>query len=273
MPQALSAGQEYRLLQAAHSAGVAVPEPVFLAEDLTESHFYLMEFVEGETIGRRLIKDAAYAEARQQITAQLGATLAGIHQVQLTAGVLEALPPGPNIPSSAAYDLDRWEAGYRHQTADPHPAYELAIRWLRRRLPPDRPHVFCHGDYRVGNVIFGPEGLRSVIDWEGAHLGDPMSDLGWMCVRSWRFGGDKPVGGVGSREELYAAYEAAGGGAVDPEAVRWWEVFGNLRWGLVTISFARTFLDGRNPDLEPASIGRRTAETQWEVLQLIGEGA
>ena len=125
-----------------------------------------------------------------------------------------------------------------------------------------------HGDYRIGNVIFGPEGVRAVLDWELAHIGDPMEDLGWICVRSWRFGNDaKPVGGIGTRKELWAAYEAAGGRNVDREAVRWWEVFGNLRWGIICIGQARRAMESRPKEggagsrLELLTIGRRTAET------------
>jgi aminoglycoside phosphotransferase (APT) family kinase protein len=131
-------------------------------------------------------------------------------------------------------------------------------------------HALVHGDFRIGNMLFGEDGLRAVLDWELAHVGDPMEDLGFICVRSCRFGGSKPVGGIGEREEFFAAYEAAGGGAVDPERVRWWEVFGNLRWGVICLSQARTYLDGVSNSVELASIGRRTAETEWELLSLVG---
>jgi aminoglycoside phosphotransferase (APT) family kinase protein len=98
---------------------------------------------------------------------------------------------------------------------------EYGFRWLARRLPASRRRVLVHGDYRIGNVMFGPEGVRVVLDWEQAHVGDPMEDLGWMCVRSWRFGSDeKPVGGIGTREEFFRAYESGGGVRVDPEVVR-----------------------------------------------------
>jgi aminoglycoside phosphotransferase (APT) family kinase protein len=97
-----------------------------------------------------------------------------------------------------------------------------------------------------------------------------MEDLGWMCVRSWRFGGPKPVGGIGDRDAFFAAYGDAAGIAVDPERVRWWEIFGNLRWGIMCITQARAYLDGRSNSVELAAIGRRTAETEWELLELIG---
>ena len=130
-----------------------------------------------------------------------------------------------------------------------------------------------HGDYRMGNVICGPEGVRAILDWELAHIGDPMEDLGWISVRSWRFGNDHlPVGGVGTRGEFFEAYEKAGGFPVDEERVRFWEAFGNLRWGIICLSQARTYFDGHSPSVDLASIGRRTAETEWELLGLM-EGA
>jgi aminoglycoside phosphotransferase (APT) family kinase protein len=125
----------------------------------------------------------------------------------------------------------------------------------------------------VGNLVFDEQGVRAVLDWELAHLGDPVEDLGWLCVRAWRFGNDAlPVGGVGTREELVRAYEAAGGEPVDPEALRFWEACGNFKLALVFITQARVFLGGL-PSLELASLGRRTAEAERELLALMGAAA
>ncbi len=124
-----------------------------------------------------------------------------------------------------------------------------------------------HGDFRIGNVLFGPEGLRVMLDWELAHIGDPMEDMGFICVRSWRFGGPKPVGGIGEREEFFAAYEAAGGAKVDPERVRFWEVFGNLRWGVICLSQARTYLDGH---LEERRAGEHRPPHRGDGVGVVG---
>src|SRR5262249_20768437 len=159
---------------------------------------------------------------------------------------------------------------FRAITPDPHPAFELAFRWLRQHLPTANQRSVVHGDYRIGNVIFGPEGVRAVLDWELAHVGDPMEGLGWICVRSWRFGSDdKPVGGIGERAELFQAYEAAGGMPVEPARVQFWEVLGNLKWAIMTIMQAKTHLDGHAPSVELASLGRRTAEMELELLDLM----
>ena len=137
-------------------------------------------------------------------------------------------------------------------------------------LPEDGPPALVHGDFRHGNLIVGPEGVRSVIDWEIAHVGDPMEDLGWLCVPSWRFGvTDKSVGGFGSIEELCDAYTKAGGQGADPKRVRYWIVLGTLRWGVICQAQAFTHRSGMNRSVELAAIGRRVCETQWDLLNEI----
>jgi aminoglycoside phosphotransferase (APT) family kinase protein len=270
-------GLEYTLLEAAHSEGVPVPEMHLLGDDSLGMPFFLMERIEGETIARRLLRDDKYETARSEMTGQLAEALAAIHRVPLDKYDLGALASPLEGKPAAESELDRFEQTYRAVTLDPHPAFELAFRWLRRNLPPPHEPRLTHGDFRIGNVIFGPEGLRSVIDWELAHVCDPMEDLAWVCVRAWRFRNDHlPVGGIGTREDLWKAYEAAGGDPVDPEAARWWEVYGNLRWGIMTIIQSRGFLDETSrkrlspgAQVELAAIGRRTSETEWELLNLI----
>ena len=262
---------EFQLLRAAAAEGVPVPTMYWLADEAETlgAPFFLMQRIEGETIARRLLRDDAYAETRRVMTAQLGRVLAAIHRIdRVKHGLTFLVAPSADTPAAA--ELDRYEQIFRFITPDPHAAFELAFRWLRERLPPcDRP-VVVHGDYRIGNVIFGPEGLRSILDWELAHVGDPMEDLGWLCVRSWRFGNDdRPVGGIGMREELFRAYEDAGGGRIDPQHVRFWEVLGNLKWAIMTIMQAKTFLDGLVHSVELASLGRRTAEMELELLNLM----
>lgn len=269
-PKVMSRDVEYRVLEAAGKAGALVPRVHAMGDDSLGVPFFLMERVAGETIARRILRDDEYSAARDVMTAQLGEIIAAIHRVPLSTPGLEGLQrPEPGM-TSAESELHRFEQTYRTIAPEPHPAFELALRWLKRNLPPQTDDVLVHGDYRMGNFIVGQEGIRAVLDWELTHAGDPMEDLAWVCVRSWRFGNDdRPVGGVGQREDLFAAYEAAGGRKVDPKTVRWWETFGNFRWGVICIMQARAYLDGLSKSVELATIGRRTAETEWELLELI----
>ena len=259
---------EFALLHAAAGAGVPVPRVHWCEDGATVlgAPFFVMDFVAGETLARPLLRDDAYAPARAALPGQLAGVLARIHAIA-PAGLPFLPAPAPGETPAAA-ELGRWEQIYRAITPDPHPALELAFRWLGPRAPAPGRLAVVHGDFRIGNVIFGPEGLRAVLDWELAHLGDPLEDLGWLCVRSWRFGAAPPVGGLSAREPFFAAYEAAGGEPVDRAAVRWWEVLGNLKWAVVCIMQAKTFLDGHVRSVELASLGRRVAEMELELLEL-----
>ncbi len=261
---------EFLVLRAAFREGVPVPEVLWVSDDpeVLGAAFFIMERVEGETLARRLLRDAEYGQARAAMPAQLAEILARIHRIDPRKHQLDFLTAP--VENAALSEVRRYEQNFRALALEPHPAFELAFRWLLGRIPKTPRRTLVHGDYRIGNVIFGPSGVRSILDWELAHLGDPMEDVGWMCVRAWRFGNDRmPVGGLGTREDFFAAYEKASGMPVDPEAARFWEVFGNLRWGIITISQARTHIDGFVKSVELASIGRRTAETELELLNLI----
>ncbi|MBA4179080.1 MAG: phosphotransferase family protein [Anaerolinea sp.] len=265
---------EYHLIKAAWDEGVVVPEPLWDGDDRFGVKFFTMRRVPGEALGARLIRGEQYGEARRLVPEQLAQSLARIHKVKREAHPeLHPLPgPIPGQPTAKA-EVDNYEASYRLATPDPHPVFELAFRWLHQNMPLADDCTLVHGDFRLGNFMFDEGGLRGVIDWELAHWGDPMEDLGWLAVKSWRFGGKQPMAGVGDREAFFEAYEAAGGFPVDRKRVRFWELFGNLRWGVITISQAVNYLVGRSKSVELASIGRRTAETEWELLNLLeGKG-
>jgi len=265
-------GLEFRLLRAAARASVPVPQVLFCdpSGEATGSPCFLMERVPGETLARRLLRDAQFATARRAMTAQLGAALARIHSLDPRDPALAGLPTTPAEVLPAQADVVATAARARALALEPHPVLELAERWLLACVPARNRRTVVHGDYRIGNVIFDADGLRSVLDWELAHVGDPLEDLAWLCARTWRFGNDAlPVGGIGTREELVAAYEAAGGEKVDPSALRFWEVAANFRIAVVWLNQSRAFLDGKVRSVELASLGRRTAESEEELLRLM----
>lgn len=259
---------EFRVLDAAFKAGVRAPEVLFeLAPDDGLGEAYVMRRIGGIAIARKLLRDAPYESARKKIAGQLGEILARIH----------AVPPG-GLPPLVHREAADHIAGQRRALDlldRPQPVFELALSWLDRRRPAPTPRpVLVHGDYRTGNYLADETGVTAILDWEGAHLGDPIEDLGWLCVKSWRFGAvDKPAGGFGSREKLWSAYERAGGIRVDPARAHWWEVFGTVRWGIICHNQAWRHLSGAIKSMELASIGRRAVETEVDLLQLLKEKA
>lgn len=254
--------EEAALIRAAAALGVAVPTVVAADPGAAlGSPCIVMARLQGETIARKLLRDDEWAIARQRLVAQAAGALAAIHQIDPV--VAPSLREGDQLDEmrKLLHGFDR-----------PLPAFELALRWLAAHRPAGRAGAVVHGDFRLGNLLVGPSGLEGVLDWELAHLGDPVEDLGWFCVRAWRFGSALPAGGMGTREELVAAYEAAGGDRVDPEALRWWEVLGTLKWGLICVLQAQVHLSGAARSVELATIGRRVCENEWDVLALLPGG-
>ena len=254
--------REAAALRAAAEAGV--PEPALLAHSddsrLLGAPFMIMEKIDGETIARRILREPEYHQVRGTLAYRCGEILARIHSIgrERIQGLAE-----PDLLADCAAALG--------ELGEPRPALELGLRWLRINPPPGgRRRTVVHGDFRNGNLIIAPDGIRAVLDWEVVHWGDPAEDLGWLCVKAWRFGAAPPVGGFGSYDQLLAGYAAGGGTALDLAAVKWWETLGTLRWGLGCLGMARRHLSGAVRSVELAAIGRRACEQEWDLLKLIG---
>lgn len=227
---------------------------------------FVMDFIEGETIPRRILRDALYADLRAGMARDCGAILAQIHRLD-HSGI-------PGLEHDQPRDrIARIRADYEALDA-PSPVFELAFRWLAEHMAVDLETLsLVHGDFRLGNLLVGPEGIRAVLDWEGAHVGDPHEDLGYIAITSWRFGEiDKPVGGFGSRADLYEGYEALSGTQVSPARARFWEIAFTLNWGIQCAQMADQFLSGADRSVERGSIGRRRSETELDLLAILDGG-
>jgi aminoglycoside phosphotransferase (APT) family kinase protein len=259
---------EVGVVEAAATAGVPVPRPLRFETDggRFETAGYLMEHVAGESVAPRLLRRDEFAKARERLPGQLAEALARIHAID--SGELDGVPAPGGDPALSACEL--WERELS-EIGEPLPAVEAGLRWLRLNPPsaPDRV-VLVHGDFRLGNFICDPDGLAAVIDWELCHLGDPAEDIGWLCIRSWRFGNDdRPVAGMGDVAGFLDAYEVAGGARPDPDRLRWWEAMGNVKWAVICAAQAHDHLSGLRRSAELASLGRRICEPEWDLLELL----
>ena len=246
---------EAAVLRVAAEAGVPVPRVVAVGEGAS---FVVQQHVAGETIARKILRDDEYAAARPVLAGQCGRALAALHAMPVYA------VPGLDVPDQVAQYRAVLDA-----SGQPHPAFELGFRHLEATRPAASATTVVHGDFRLGNLIVGPDGLRAVLDWELVHLGDPLEDLSWLCVKSWRFGAAPRVGGFGEVRDLVSAYEEASGRTVDLDALRWWETFGTLKWGIMCIMQAAVHLTGAARSVELAAIGRRVCEVEHDLLLLL----
>jgi len=258
----LSVEAQASLLREAGRSGVPVPR--LIAWDAALGAVVTAR-VAGESIPRRILRlvDAQPALG-DRLAAQCGRALAALHRMSVAK-----LPGLPDLREPLDY-VDRLSALYQRLEL-PIPALRLGLNWLLRS-PPARPPApaVVHGDFRNGNLLVSEDGLTAVLDWELAHTGDPMEDLAWLCLRTWRFGNDdREAGGFARISRLREAYEHSGGTWRD-DAFAWWTVARTVWWGLGLAWQAQSTLRGSSPSIVLAASGRRVVELEYDLLTLIG---
>jgi aminoglycoside phosphotransferase (APT) family kinase protein len=245
---------EFQVLEAALEAGVKVPRPVAYLGELGGREAFAMEFVEGETIGRRIVRNPPPG-----LETELADELAKIHAI-----------PAERLPFLRSGDvLERFEREL-DSVGEPHPAIEYGLWWLREHRPEPLPDVVSHGDFRIGNVVVSERGLECLLDWEFAHLADPRDDVAWPVVRAWRFGADeRHLGGIGEVAPYLERYVELTRREIAEADLDWWEILGNVKWATGCLTQSQRHLKGLDRSVEYAVLGRMAAEMEYELLDLI----
>ena len=242
-----------------------VPVPRILKEFDESSGFgsgYIMEFIDGETIARKILRDEKYKKIRSSLTFQIGEILSKIHQSDIKQ-LAELKKMSFDVALNGLHEVYK-------TFEEPQPIFEYAFNYLAKNSPKDSHNVLVHGDYRLGNFIISEDSFESVIDWELAHIGNPLEDLSWLCVKSWRFGNNsKRAAGLGSIEELIEGYEINSNIKIDLEELNLWQIYGSLRWGIICMIQTFAHLNGNLKSLEKAAIGRRVSETEFDLMNMI----
>src|SRR3954454_6609169 len=255
----LSLEQEFAVLEAAHEAGVKVPRPITYIPDLDGREAFVMERLEGETIGRRIVR---MERVPLELPVQMAEELAKIHAI-----------PRERVDFLQEARLERMVEEF-DEVGEARPAIELGLWWLRENRPPAREPVVVHGDYRIGNLVVDERGLVGVLDWEFAHLDDPVRDLAFSLVRAWRFGvPQKRLGGVGDVEPYVETYNELTGFDVDPFELDYWELAGNVGWAIGCLTQMQRHLSGQDRSVELAVLGRLGAEVEYEIVHLLEQVA
>ncbi len=252
----LSLADEFAVLEAAHEAGVKAPRPIAYIPDLDGREAFVMERVAGETIGRRIVRMEGLPP---ELPVQLAEELAKIHAI-----------PRARVPFLQEARLERMIEEL-DEVGEARPAIELGLWYLREHRPPPREPIVVHGDYRIGNVVVRPqEGLVGVLDWEFAHVDEPVRDLAFALVRAWRFGVPaKRLGGIGDVEPYLQRYNDLTGLDVRPGELDYWELAGNVGWAIGCLTQMQRHLSGLDRSVELAVLGRLGAEVEYEICHLL----
>lgn len=267
----VTATEEAQILSLTEDVGVPVP-PVLAFTDRFGGHqadALVAGRLAGLSVPRQILRSLPDETSGEMLAEECGSAMANIHRV-----AVESLPS-----SLARLDSDEPHEDYcsaldkqLSELNTFHPAIRWGINWLRRN-PPSRPQslTLVHSDFRNGNILVRDGRLVAVLDWELAHIGDPMEDLAWMCVRMWRFGNDeRPCGGFGSVQALRRGYETAGGNWRE-DAFKWWLAARSAWWGIGLARQGAAFLSGKSSSIVHAASGRRVPELEYDLLTLIRE--
>jgi aminoglycoside phosphotransferase (APT) family kinase protein len=265
----ISLDTEARLFQLAGAGGIPGPNIVYVLQPGDElGAGFIMAWLEGETLGQRIVRAEDFSAVRPQLARDCGEILGRIHALDWrAAGLQQDLP----TVEPATLVAETWS--YYREFNVPVPMIDYTWRWLKENLPAQSRMTLVHGDFRNGNLMVTPGGINAVLDWELTQIGDPLRDLGWLCVNSWRFGkSELAVGGFGEVDDLLAGYRDTSGIEVTSEQLRFWQVFGSFWWAMATLQMANAWRTGEAPSLERPVIGRRSSEAQMDCVNLIIPG-
>jgi len=260
---------EFLAIQSFAGKGVAAPEAILLEEEGAELErpFFIMGRVDGAAAASPFNADPYGGHARA-IGEQFFSILGAIAAEPLAGLPILGAAPRPAPQDCWRRELDHWSGVIETDEQHPQPIVRAAIRRLRGAPPPPPAKIaVVHGDYRSGNFLHDGAGrILAVLDWEMAHLGDPLEDLAWAMDPLWSRAGDPRVSGMIPREEGLAIWRRASGLDIDPQAFAWWSLFASVKAQAIWISSAKAWREGGCTEPILAFSGWYTARRQDEIL-------
>jgi aminoglycoside phosphotransferase (APT) family kinase protein len=257
---------EYRAIEAAYRSGLPAPEPLYLEEDL---HWLGRPFsITAEVPGCQASAEGIPPQHREAMGRQKWTLLGRIAALDPLALGLDGVMPATTPATCALEQLDYWAKVITDDELHPNPVAHAAIRWLRRHPPPPAQKLsLVHGDYRTGNFLYSPDGeIKAILDWEMAHVGDPLEDLAWSMDPLWCWASPELAGRLLPHKDAVRAWEAGSGLTVDPEAFRWWQIFASVKGIGIWISSSEDFHTGSSKAPILAIAGWLMTDRQQRIL-------
>lgn len=259
---------EFNTYRAVFGTGVPVPEPLLLEEDnpgALARPFSLTREVPGCESSPALLTTPPFVQHRSRIAEQKWTILGQLAALDIN-NVDLAFMERPDHP--ALHELEYWASVIAKDSLHPQPVADAAIRHLRRTLPAKpKKLALVHGDYRSGNFLYDTSGqIHAVLDWEMAHIGDPLEDLAWSLDPLWCWPEKQLAGNLLPRRDATRIWEQASGLTLDREAFRWWQIFASVKALAIWISSAENYVNGATKEPILAYAGWPLIDRQNRIL-------
>ncbi|MBI2060957.1 MAG: phosphotransferase family protein [Nitrospirae bacterium] len=263
---------EFALLKTLERFPVRAPRVYWLDADGSrlERPSIIMHRMEGHASPTSTLPSYEPAELKTKLADQFIQLLCNIHAVDWrNCGLGTVFKVPENGRAAAQQQVDLWTKVYLKDRTEPLPPVDLALRWLNEHLPKKGEVTIVHGDYRSGNYLYDDAGtLHAVLDWELTHLGDPVEDVAWACLKFWA-NRDGWASGLLPVDEFCREYARRSGREVDPGKFRFYRVLANVKTTAIFLSGVRVFCEGTRPSAQLGILGFLIPRIVEDTLSLI----
>ncbi|MDX9789108.1 MAG: phosphotransferase family protein [Desulfobacterales bacterium] len=266
---------QYWILKSLQGTPIPVPKVYWLETDLNVigSPFFIMDMVEGEIPEPwAFFKHPYYRDSvkREQIGKKMVEVLAHIHNVDWKAlGLGEHMEVPAEGKGAALSEIEKWWKIIKEFRVEPEPILADTYMWLKENMPNTKKLTLVHGDYRLGNFIWNDDRISAVLDWEMAHIGDPMCDLGWFFMKHWTSGKPGEIHWVLKKDDIYRYYENITGERIDDEILKYWIVMNNFKNFGIMICAAKVVLNRKSDDLRLLTFSVMPFHCLQEIMDMI----
>ena len=239
---------EYLAYSAFQDSKVPVPVLLDMSEDknILGAPFMLMKELEGEAASP--FTPDVYSPNEKELGKQFWSILGEIAKKEINKDIFETFVKDTPCPGWKN-ELDKWVEVIHDDSISTEPILEAGIRSLYRNPPKEsKKHSMVHGDYRSGNFLYLDDQITGILDWEMAHIGDPLEDLAWALSPIWSWQDRKRPGYLIEKEEALKIWEVSSNIIVDTEDLKWWELFAAVKGMAIWISAGNEFKSGKNID-------------------------
>jgi aminoglycoside phosphotransferase (APT) family kinase protein len=260
--------REFGVLRALDGTGVRAPAAIALdaSGETIGAPSMILERCPGDANAVRLLR-AADPTVPRELIRQLARIGARLHTVDWRATGMGALLDGAGLEPAAGArrQVEQWQDAFRDARMEPHPVLSAVYAWLIANLPtPSRTSV-VHGDFRVGNFLHEDGRITGLLDWELAHLGDPVEDVAWAYRDFW-----SPARFL-TLDAFVDEYQQAGGPPIAAAHLRYYRIFTEAKFATISLRGARAFHDGRTTNLRLADRAATVPESLTRCLRWIDE--